>query len=71
MIHEATERSAKLANQLPAFSRRQAVGVKILYMNGYLDHPLLPGERVILKPFSLEGLTRKVREELGQEIRES
>ena len=70
-IHEATQRSAKLAIQLPAFSPRQAVEMKVLCMNGYLDYPLLAGERITLKPFSLEGLTRKVREELGQEIRES
>jgi len=45
--------------------------MKVLCMNGYLYYPLLAGERITLKPFSLEGLTRKVREELGQEIRES
>jgi two-component SAPR family response regulator len=50
--------------------------IKILYMSGYTDHAIVrhgvveKGVNYIQKPFTMEGLARKVREVLDKDAHE-
>jgi len=56
--------------ELAGFVRRERPETKILYMSGYTDRGIEdvglgePGIAFLQKPFSVEGLARKVREVL-------